>query len=79
VRVDDLGLLLELIRHGHGVGLTRNYFARDMLERGEVVRLFDVQLSLPPHVYHMVYPPGSTKRPQVVLLIEWMRSVFRNV
>ncbi|MDO8299814.1 LysR substrate-binding domain-containing protein [Lacisediminimonas sp.] len=79
VRVDDLGLLLELIRHGHGVGLTRDYFARDMLASGEVVRLFDLQLTSPPHVYYMVYRPGSTERPQVAQLIDWMRSVFRNV
>lgn len=76
VRVDDLGLLLELIRHGHGVGLTREQFARDMLARGEVVRLFDLQLSAPPHVYYMVYPAHSAERPQVALLLDWMRAVF---
>ncbi len=79
VRVDDLGLLLELIKHGHGVGLTREHFARDMLARGEVVRLFDLQLSTPPHVYYMVYQAHSAERSQVALLRDWMRSAFSNI
>ena len=77
VRVDDLGLLLELIKHGHGVGLTREHFARDMLERGDVVRLFDLELLAPPHSYYMVYEAHSAKRPQVALLLDWMRHAFR--
>jgi len=78
VRVDDLGLLLELIKHGHGVGLTRENFAREMLARGEVVPLFDLQLVAPPHSYYIVYEARSARRPQVALLLDWMRTAFRN-
>lgn len=79
LRVDDLGLLLEAIKHGHGVGLTRQHFAQTMLERGEIVRLFDVQLTTPPHAYYMVYERQVRERPEVMLLIDWLQSAFRNV
>lgn len=78
VRVDDLGLKLELIRHGHGVGLTREHFARELLARGEVVRLFDVTLSAPPHAYYVVYEPTAASRPQVATLLAWLRSTFQQ-
>src|SRR5450830_1923123 len=49
VRVDDLGLLMETVRHGYGVGLTRQHFAHDLLESGELVELFDqIHLKTPP-------------------------------
>ncbi|MDB5797772.1 MAG: LysR family transcriptional regulator [Paucimonas sp.] len=78
VRVDDLGLLLELIKHGHGVGLTRAHFARELLDRGEVVRLFDLQLVSPPHAYYMVCEAQQAQRPEVAVLLAWMRSTFGN-
>jgi LysR family glycine cleavage system transcriptional activator len=81
LRIDDLGLLLEAIRHGHGIGLTRQHFARDMLASGEIVRLFDVQLASPPHSYYMAYEKAATSRPEVRIFIEWLRATFleRNV
>jgi LysR family glycine cleavage system transcriptional activator len=79
LRIDDLGLLLEAIKHGHGVGLTRKHFARDMISRGEIVPLFDVQLRTPPHAYYMVYERQAREREEVALFIDWMKSTFRNV
>jgi DNA-binding transcriptional LysR family regulator len=79
LRVDDLGLLLEAIKHGHGVGLTRHHFAREMMECGEIVRLFDVQLTTPPHAYYMVYERQVRERHEVALFIDWLQSTFRNV
>jgi LysR family glycine cleavage system transcriptional activator len=79
LRVDDLGLLLEAIKHGHGVGLTREHFAREMIKRGEIVRLFDVQLTTPPHAYYMVYERQVRERHEVALFIDWLQSTFRNV
>jgi LysR family glycine cleavage system transcriptional activator len=76
VRVDDLGLLLEAIKHGHGIGLSREHFARDMLESGEVVRLFDVQLTTPPHAYYVVYDQQVRQRPEVALMIDWLHRRF---
>lgn len=76
LRVDDLGLLLEAIRLGYGVGLSRRHFAGDMLARGEVVRLFDVQIATPPHAYYMVYERQVKDRPEVVVMLEWLRLLF---
>jgi LysR family glycine cleavage system transcriptional activator len=79
VRVDDLGLLLEMVKHGHGVGLTREHFARDMIAAGEIVRLFDMQMASPPHAYFVVYEKQVSERPEVVAFLHWMQQTFRNV
>jgi DNA-binding transcriptional LysR family regulator len=79
IRVDDLGLLLELIKHGHGVGLTREHFAREMMERGEIVRLFDLQMDTPPHAYYVVYEKAIRDRPEVSLFLDWMQDTFLAV
>jgi LysR family glycine cleavage system transcriptional activator len=76
VRVDDLGLLLEAIKHGHGIGLSRQHFARDMLATGEIVRLFDVQLATPPHAYYLVYEAQVRERPEVATFIDWLHERF---
>jgi LysR family glycine cleavage system transcriptional activator len=78
IRVDDLGLLLEAVKHGHGVGLSRGHFARDMLASGEVVRLFDVQLTSPPHAYYVVFEQQVRERPEVALFIDWLHRRFDN-
>jgi len=78
VRVDDLGLLLEMVKHGHGVGLTREHFARDMIAAGQIVRLFDMQMATPPHAYYMVYEKPAGERPEVALFLQWMQSTFKN-
>ncbi|HEX2530180.1 MAG TPA: LysR substrate-binding domain-containing protein [Burkholderiaceae bacterium] len=79
LRVDDLGLLLEAVRHGHGVCLTRKHFARELLARGEVVPLFNVFLNTPPHAYYVVYERAARDRPEVNLFIDWLLATFRNV
>ena len=79
LRIDDLGLLLEAIKHGYGVGLTRQHFAQGLIASGEVVPLFDIQLTTPPHAYYMVYEKQARERPEVALFIDWMQTTFRNV
>ncbi len=79
MRADDLGLLLEAIRHGHGVGLTRLHFAQGMIESGEITPLFDIQLTTPPHAYYMVYEKQMRERQEVALFIDWMQTTFCNV
>jgi DNA-binding transcriptional LysR family regulator len=78
LRVDDLGLLLEAIRHGYGIGLTRRHFAESALASGELVRLFDVELASPPHAYYLVYEKPAQERAEVRLFIDWMKAAFRN-
>lgn len=78
LRIDDLGLLLEAVKHGHGVGLTRQHFAQDMIRNGEVVRLFDVQVDSPPHAYYLVHEAQATMRPEVQLFIDWMQKTYQH-
>jgi LysR family glycine cleavage system transcriptional activator len=77
LRVDDLGLLLEAVRHGHGVGLTRQHFARDLINSGEVVSLFNTQLATPPHAYYLVHEAQAIMRADVQLFINWMQETFQ--
>ena len=79
LRADDLGLLLELVRHGHGVGLTRKHFAQQMIAQGEVVQLFDISLTSPPHAYYLVYQQKPQERPEVTTFIEWMKDTFSRI
>jgi LysR family glycine cleavage system transcriptional activator len=77
LRVDDLGLLLETIRHGHGVGLARQHFAQDLLDRGELVELFDdVRLKTPPHAYYVVYDGRARERREISVFVDWLRDAF---
>jgi len=76
LRIDDLGLLLEAVRHGYGVALTRKHFAEEMIDKGEVVPLFDIQLTTPQHAYYMVYEQSVRERPEVVLFMNWMMERF---
>ncbi|MBI3284801.1 MAG: LysR family transcriptional regulator [Burkholderiales bacterium] len=78
LRIDDLGLLLEAVKHGHGVGLTRQQFAQDMIANGEVVRVFDTQLATPPHAYYLVHEAQANMRPEVSLFIDWMQATFQQ-
>lgn len=79
LRVDDLGLLLEAVKHGYGVGLTRQHFSEEMIANGEVVQLFDVRLTTPPHAYYLVYERQGRERPEVDIFIKWLLARFRNV
>jgi LysR family transcriptional regulator, glycine cleavage system transcriptional activator len=80
LRLDDLGLLLEAVRHGYGVGLTRKHFAQHLIASGEVVQLFpDVQLKTPPHAYYLVYEQQVRARPEVGAFVEWMLLTFGNL
>lgn len=79
LRADDLGLLLELVRHGHGVALARKHFAEKMIADGEIVQLFDICLATPPHAYYAVYEPQARERPEVSVFIDWMLATFHSV
>lgn len=79
LRLDDIGLMLEAIRHGYGVGLTRLHFAQDMLSSGEIVQLFDICLTTPPHAYYVVYERPARERPEVSAFIDWLLTTFGNV
>ena len=77
LRVDDLGLLLETVRHGYGVGLSRQHFVGDLLAKGEVVHLFpEISLKTPPHAYYVVYEQSVRERPEVIAFLDWLKNSF---
>lgn len=76
LRADDLGLLLESIRYGYGVGLTRNIFAKSLLASGELVRLFDIEVATPPHAYYCVYEKSVIERAEVRQFVDWLLTQF---
>lgn len=78
-RVDDLGLLLEAVRHGNGVALTRQHFARKAIAAGEVVPIFDVHLNTPPHAYYLVYEQQVLERPEVATFVAWLTATFKDI
>ena len=79
LRLDDLGLLLEAVRHGYGVALTRQHFAQHLIESGEIVQLFDIRLAKPPHAYYVVYEEGAPARSEVAVFIAWLKKTFSNL
>ncbi|WP_019139519.1 LysR substrate-binding domain-containing protein [Noviherbaspirillum massiliense] len=78
LRLDDLGLLMEAIRQGYGVGLARSHFAQHLIDSGEIVQLFDICLATPPHGYYMVHEYAARDRPATALFIDWLLEVFGN-
>jgi LysR family transcriptional regulator, glycine cleavage system transcriptional activator len=80
LRLDDLGLLLEAVRFGHGIGLTRQHFVQNLLASGEVVQLFpDIQLKTPPHAYYVVYEQADAARPEVSAFLAWLKQAFSTL
>lgn len=78
LRIDDLGLMLEAVRQGHGVGLARKSIARDLLRKEEVVQLFDLKLENPSHSYYVVHEPPARKREEVDVFVTWLTKVYEN-
>ena len=78
LRIDDLGLLLEAVKHGHGVGLTRQHFSQELIDTGAVVRLFDTQIASPPHAYYLVHEAQPIMRPEVQLFIDWIQATYQH-
>lgn len=78
LRIDDLGLLLEAVRHGYGVALTRRHFASEMIAKGDVVPLFDIALATPQHAYYLVYERKVRERPEVDAMLNWMMERFNT-
>lgn len=77
LRFDDLGLLLEAVRHGYGVGLTRKHFVQDLIANDEIVQLFPgVELKTPPHAYYVAYEQHVRGRPEVDVFVDWLLDTF---
>ena len=50
-----------------------------MIDRGEVVELFDIRLDSPPHAYYVVYEQGAKMRPEVRLFVDWLMATSNGL
>jgi LysR family glycine cleavage system transcriptional activator len=57
--------------------LTCEHFERELLDSGEIVRLFDMQTATPPHAYYVVYEKQAAERPEVAAFLKWAQASFR--
>ncbi|WLH84456.1 LysR substrate-binding domain-containing protein [Pseudomonas sp. FP2338] len=73
----DSTLMLEAVRLGHGVALTRRSIAHALIQRGELVRLTDIE---PAHTsrYYLVWPAGSKPSAQLTLLHNWLKDQVKT-
>ncbi|MFO2462089.1 LysR substrate-binding domain-containing protein [Pseudomonas sp. 15FMM2] len=69
----DSTLLLEAVKLGYGIALTRRSIAQAMIERGELVKLTDVE---PVHSsrYFLVWPTDSKRSAQLSSLLAWLKD-----
>lgn len=68
---DDI-LLREALLAGQGVGLAREPFVREDIDRGTLVQLFDAWV--PEERYWLVGPPGVFERGVPALFRDWLRG-----
>jgi LysR family transcriptional regulator, glycine cleavage system transcriptional activator len=72
---NDVGLLMEACASHQGVALARPKLARQWLDAGQFVRLFDIAAK-PPHGYWITYRSGATDRTEVRAFITWMHALM---
>ncbi|PHN33008.1 LysR substrate-binding domain-containing protein [Pseudomonas sp. ICMP 460] len=66
-------LMLEAVRLGHGIALTRRSIAHSLIQRGDLVRLTDIEPAHPSR-YFLVWPVGSKHSAQLTLLHTWLKE-----
>ncbi|WP_455823552.1 LysR substrate-binding domain-containing protein [Pseudomonas graminis] len=69
----DSTLMLEAVRLGHGVALTRRSIAHSLIQRAELVKLTTIE---PAHSsrYYLVWPAGSNRSAQLTALHNWLKA-----
>ncbi|MGA9702583.1 LysR substrate-binding domain-containing protein [Pseudomonas sp.] len=69
----DSTLMLEAVRLGHGVALTRRSIAHSLIQRAELVKLTTIE---PTHSsrYYLVWPAGSKRSAQLTALHNWLKD-----
>jgi LysR family glycine cleavage system transcriptional activator len=73
LRFSSAPLAVEAALYGYGVALADNLLTGDLLQRGTLVRLFDV--SLPAlHQYYLVCERDRVRSPMVRVFLEWISS-----
>ncbi|MGE0581520.1 MAG: transcriptional regulator GcvA [Steroidobacteraceae bacterium] len=71
--VSDTAMLLEAAAAGEGVALARSLFATDDLERGRLVRLFDIAVE-DTFAYYLTWHLGAPLSPAGAAFRDWLRE-----
>jgi LysR family transcriptional regulator, glycine cleavage system transcriptional activator len=72
---NDVGLLMEACASHQGVALARPLLAKQWLDSGQFVRLYDLAAQ-PPHGYWITYRTGATEREEVNQFIRWLGRII---
>jgi DNA-binding transcriptional LysR family regulator len=74
-RYEDLAMLYQAAADGQGVALARPSLVTPALERGMLVRLFEVA-ARSPHAYYLVCRPSALARREVAAFVDWLRAAL---
>ena len=75
---NDSSLMLQAAVEGHGVALARRLLAKDLLDEGVLVRLFDVSAPVE-DAFYVVFEAESLRRPEASAFVSWIKSAATNV
>jgi LysR family glycine cleavage system transcriptional activator len=70
--IDDAGLALDLAARGEGIAMARSLLARQDIEVGRLVALFDLAIR-DRFAYWLIVRPGIERRRDVAALTQWLR------
>lgn len=70
---EDSSVLTRAATDGQGVALGRHHIVDLDIQRGSLVRLFDISV-ISPHAYYLVCLPQTLEKTQVVEFIAWLKS-----
>ncbi len=72
---NDTGLVCDAASQGLGVGLVRLKLAAPWLENGQLVRLFDHNVSSP-HAHYLCWRPGTMERWECATFADWLKKAL---
>lgn len=67
----EISLAIDAAEHAHGVALALDVLTEKHLERGTLIRLFDVELTSE-RSYYLVVPSNAQRSPETRALIDWL-------
>ncbi|HMM71656.1 MAG TPA: LysR substrate-binding domain-containing protein [Rhodocyclaceae bacterium] len=67
----EISLAIDAAEHAHGVALALDVLTEKHLERGTLIRLFDVELTSE-RSYYLVVPSNVQRSPETRALIDWL-------
>ncbi|KEI69852.1 transcriptional regulator GcvA [Endozoicomonas elysicola] len=72
-QITDAGLLLDLARTGHGVALSRASLVKDDLDKGLLIKPFELVLESS-FSYYLVSRPNSQSDPRIRVFSHWLKQ-----